>query len=580
MSQAVLKTVVPVTTGAPLAETAAEAVVNAERAAATAGSVAGQADTPASSRNRAYPPSNLSDSDAQALQQQYLREILLSPVYQAAVETPLQTMPKLAQRLGHHVFLKREDHQPVYSFKLRGAFHKLHKVAQQHKASAAAAVDQGAKAPSVICASAGNHAQGVAMSASKLGLNATIVMPITTPEIKVAAVKARGGHVLLHGTAFDEANRFAIELAATQGAVYIPPFDDADVIAGQGTVAKELLTQHNKLDAVFIPVGGGGLLAGMAVYIKAVLPNVRVIGVEPDDANCLEVAMLNGAPVTLPRVGLFADGVAVKRIGSENFKLAQLYCDDVVTVSSDEICAAIKDIFEDLRAVAEPAGALALAGLKKYAAKADHSQNFAAVLSGANLNFDTLRYVSERCELGEKKEAVFAVTIPEEKGSFRRFCETLGGRAITEFNYRYASDNKAHIFVGIKLRSGAEELQQVNQALSAAGYDYQDLSDDELAKLHVRYMVGGMPPRLVNEQLYQFNFPEYPGALMNFLNTLGEKWNITLFHYRNHGAATGDVLAGFEITDPSEIEGHLDALGYPYQLVTGNKSYQTFLTAQ
>jgi threonine dehydratase len=551
MSQAALKTSVVLVD--PAVETLADATLTIEASA--------------SIRNPAYPLSDLTESEAQALQQQYLREILLSPVYQAAVETPLQAMPKLAQRLGHHVFLKREDHQPVYSFKLRGAFHKLHKVALQNPTA------------HVVCASAGNHAQGVAMSASKLGLNATIVMPITTPEIKVAAVRARGGHVMLHGTAFDEANRFAIELAATQGAVYIPPFDDADVIAGQGTVAKELLTQHNKLDAVFIPVGGGGLLAGMAVYIKAVLPNVRVIGVEPDDANCLEVAMLNGAPVTLPRVGLFADGVAVKRIGSENFKLAQLYCDDVVTVSSDEICAAIKDIFEDLRAVAEPAGALALAGLKKYAATADHSQNFAAVLSGANLNFDTLRYVSERCELGEKKEAVFAVTIPEEKGSFRRFCETLGGRAITEFNYRYASDNKAHIFVGIKLRSGAEELKQVTQALLDAGYDFQDLSDDELAKLHVRYMIGGMPPRLVQEQVYQFNFPEYPGALMNFLNTLGEKWNITLFHYRNHGAATGDVLAGFEIADPAEIEGHLEALGYPYQLVSENRAYRTFLMA-
>jgi threonine dehydratase len=548
MSQAALKT----------------SVVLVDPAAET---LAVEASAPASIRNPNYPPSALTESEALTLQQQYLREILLSPVYQAAVETPLQAMPKLAQRLGHHVFLKREDHQPVYSFKLRGAFHKLHKVALQNPTA------------QVVCASAGNHAQGVAMSASKLGLNATIVMPITTPEIKVAAVRSRGGHVMLHGTAFDEANRFAIELAATQGAVYIPPFDDADVIAGQGTVAKELLTQHNKLDAVFIPVGGGGLLAGMAVYIKAVLPNVRVIGVEPDDANCLEVAMLNGAPVTLPRVGLFADGVAVKRIGSENFKLAQLYCDDVVTVSSDEICAAIKDIFEDLRAVAEPAGALALAGLKKYAATADHSQNFAAVLSGANLNFDTLRYVSERCELGEKKEAVFAVTIPEEKGSFRRFCETLGGRAITEFNYRYASDNKAHIFVGIKLRSGAEELKQVTQALLDAGYDFQDLSDDELAKLHVRYMIGGMPPRLVQEQVYQFNFPEYPGALMNFLNTLGEKWNITLFHYRNHGAATGDVLAGFEIADPAEIEGHLEDLGYPYQLVSGNRAYRTFLVS-
>jgi len=502
-----------------------------------------------------------------ALMQQYLREILLSPVYQAAIETPLQAMPKLGQRIGQHVLLKREDMQPVYSFKLRGAFHKLHKVREQQPGA------------SVVCASAGNHAQGVALSASKLGLNATIVMPITTPEIKVAAVKALGGKVLLHGTAFDEANKFAIELSQTQGATYIPPFDDADVIAGQGTVAKELLSQHNKLDAVFIPVGGGGLLAGMAVYIKAVMPGVKVIGVEPDDAACLKAAMDAGEPVTLDRVGLFADGVAVKRIGTENFKLAHLYCDDVITVSSDEICAAIKDIFDDLRAVAEPAGALALAGLKKYAATADQPQNLSAVLSGANLNFDTLRYVSERCELGEKKEAVFAVTIPEEKGSFRHFCQTLGGRAITEFNYRYASDNKAHIFVGIKLRHGAEELQQVNQALSAAGYDYQDLSDDELAKLHVRHMVGGMPPRLVKEQVYQFNFPEYPGALMNFLNTLGEKWNITLFHYRNHGAATGDVLAGFEIADHAEIAEHLDTLGYEYRLVTSNGAYKVFLTA-
>lgn len=501
------------------------------------------------------------------LMQQYLREILLSPVYQAAIETPLQAMPKLGQRIGQHVLLKREDMQPVYSFKLRGAFHKLHKVREQQPGA------------SVVCASAGNHAQGVALSASKLGLNATIVMPITTPEIKVAAVKALGGKVLLHGTAFDEANKFAIELSQTQGATYIPPFDDADVIAGQGTVAKELLSQHNKLDAVFIPVGGGGLLAGMAVYIKAVMPGVKVIGVEPDDAACLKAAMDAGEPVTLDRVGLFADGVAVKRIGNETFKLAHLYCDDVITVSSDEICAAIKDIFDDLRAVAEPAGALALAGLKKYAATASQTQNLSAVLSGANLNFDTLRYVSERCELGEKKEAVFAVTIPEEKGSFRRFCQTLGGRAITEFNYRYASDNKAHIFVGIKLRHGAEELQQVNQALSAAGYDYQDLSDDELAKLHVRHMVGGMPPRLVQEQVYQFNFPEYPGALMNFLNTLGEKWNITLFHYRNHGAATGDVLAGFEIADHAEIAEHLDTLGYEYRLVTSNGAYKVFLTA-
>ncbi|MEO3680101.1 threonine ammonia-lyase, biosynthetic [Rheinheimera sp. FR7-31] len=506
------------------------------------------------------------------LMQQYLREILLSPVYQAAVETPLDAMAKLSQRLGHNVLLKREDKQPVYSFKLRGAFHKLHKVQQQNPDA------------SVVCASAGNHAQGVALSASKLGLKATIVMPITTPEIKVAAVKALGGNVVLHGTAFDEANSYAINLANTEGAVYIPPFDDSDVIAGQGTVAKELLSQHNQLNAVFIPVGGGGLMAGMAVYIKAIQPNVKVIGVEPEDAACLKAALEAGQPVTLERVGLFADGVAVKRIGTENFNLAKRFCDEVVTVSSDEICAAIKDIFDDLRAVAEPAGALALAGLKKYSQQLKNStlakpQQLAAVLSGANLNFDTLRYVSERCELGEKKEAVFAVTIPEEKGSFRRFCQTLGGRAITEFNYRYASDNKAHIFVGIKLRHGQQELNTVKELLSNAGYAFQDLSDDELAKLHVRHMVGGMPPRQLQEQVYQFNFPEYPGALMNFLNTLGEHCNITLFHYRNHGAATGDVLAGFEVANHSDIAAYLDKLGYQYQQVSNNRSYQTFLTA-
>ncbi|WP_273022178.1 threonine ammonia-lyase, biosynthetic [Rheinheimera sp.] len=519
--------------------------------------------------NLATVPTTQTDTD---VMQQYLRDILLSPVYQAAVETPLDAMPKLSQRLGHNVLLKREDKQPVYSFKLRGAFNKLHKVQQQNPTAC------------VVCASAGNHAQGVALSASKLGLKATIVMPITTPEIKVAAVKALGGNVVLHGTAFDEANSYAINLANTEGAIYIPPFDDSDVIAGQGTVAKELLSQHNQLNTVFIPVGGGGLLAGMAVYIKAIQPHVRVVGVEPEDAACLKAALDAGQPVTLDRVGLFADGVAVKRIGNETFNLAKRFCDEVITVSSDEICAAIKDIFDDLRAVAEPAGALALAGLKKYSQQLKNStlskpQQLAAVLSGANLNFDTLRYVSERCELGEKKEAVFAVTIPEEKGSFRRFCQTLGGRAITEFNYRYASDNKAHIFVGIKLRHGQQELNTVTELLSKAGYDFQDLSDDELAKLHVRHMVGGMPPRQLQEQVYQFNFPEYPGALMNFLNTLGEHWNITLFHYRNHGAATGDVLAGFEAASHDDIAQYLDKLGYQYQLVSNNRSYQTFLTA-
>lgn len=549
----------------------------------------------------AYAPATQPDAVlATQLQQRYLREILLSPVYQAAVETPLHLMHKLSQRLGCEVWLKREDQQPVYSFKLRGAFHKLHKIAQQATTtpamSPALLQPSGGDTitpatPSVICASAGNHAQGVAMSASQLGLSATIVMPMTTPEIKINAVKALGGQVLLHGTAFDDANQHAIALAAQSGAVYVPPFDDADVIAGQGTVAKELLCQQPELDAVFIPVGGGGLLAGMAVYIKAVLPQVKVIGVEPEDAACLAAALSAGQPVTLPRVGLFADGVAVKRIGDETFRLAQLFCDEVITVSSDEICAAMKDIFDDVRAVAEPAGALALAGLKKMQQQRSDAQTplrrVAAILSGANLNFDTLRYVAERCELGEKKEAVLAVTIPEQKGSFRRFCQTLGGRAITEFNYRYHANDqvngqandqaKAQVFVGIKLRQGRQELQQVTAALTAAGYEFHDLSDDELAKLHIRYMIGGVPNRTMTEQLFQFKFPEYPGALMNFLCTLGDDHNITLFHYRNHGAATGDVLAGFELANVADISPHLATLGYPYEAVSDNIAYRTFL---
>ena len=528
-------------------------------------------------RSKQNPYSNaavdLGTASDHAIMQAYLREILLSPVYQAAVETPTDSMAKLSQRLGVNVWLKREDKQPVYSFKLRGAFHKLHKIQQQNAQA------------HVVCASAGNHAQGVALSAQKLGLPATIVMPVTTPEIKINAVRNFAAEVILYGTAFDDANAHAQQLSQSQGAIYIPPFDDKDVIAGQGTVAKELLSQHSQLDAVFIPVGGGGLLAGMAVYIKNILPGVKVIAVEPEDAACLRAALQHGQPVTLQQVGLFADGVAVKRIGDETFNLAQRFCDQVITVSSDEICAAIKDIFDDLRAVAEPAGALALAGLKKYSqqlhsAANDQKREFAAVLSGANLNFDRLRYVSERCELGEQREAVLAVTIPEGKGSFRRFCETIGGRVITEFNYRYASDQQAHIFVGIKLSQASEELNLIKTALNAAGYAFIDLSNDELAKLHVRHMVGGMPPRPVKEQLYQFTFPEYPSALMNFLNLLGEECNITLFHYRNHGAATGDVLAAFEIDSHEQIASHLDSLGYDYQCVSDNSSYRAFLTPQ
>ena len=503
------------------------------------------------------------------LMQQYLREILLSPVYQAAVETPLDAMAKLSQRLGHNVLLKREDKQPVYSFKLRGAFHKLHKV-KQHSPDA-----------SVVCASAGNHAQGVALSASKLGINATIVMPITTPEIKVAAVKALGGNVVLHGTAFDEANSYAINLANTEGALYIPPFDDCDVIAGQGTVAKELLSQHNQLNAVFIPVGGGGLAAGVAVLVKQLMPEIKVIAVEPEDSACLKAALDAGEPVVLDQVSMFADGVAVKRIGEETFRLCQQYIDGHIAVSSDEICSAVKDIFEDTRAIAEPSGALALAGLKKFAEQNQlQDKQLATVLSGANTNFHGLRYVSERCELGEKREGLLAVTIPERQGAFLEFCNIIGGRAVTEFNYRHNDDSLANIFVGVRLNGGQEELDNIISDLREGGYPVVDLSDDEMAKLHIRYMIGGKPSKPIKERLYSFEFPEYPGALIKFLDTLGTHWNISLFNYRNHGADYGRVLCGFELGDDdlAQFSTHLRELGYQCKDETDNPSYKFFLS--
>lgn len=498
----------------------------------------------------------------------YFRQILLAPVYDVAVQTPVNELSKLSGRIGNQVYLKREDLQPVHSFKIRGAYNKLVKLSDSEKQLG------------VIAASAGNHAQGVALSATKLGMNATIVMPITTPEIKVGAVKRRGGKVVLHGKNFDEAQAKAKQISAETGAMFIAPFDDPDVIIGQGTVAKELMQQQQKVDAVFIPVGGGGLLAGMAVYIKTLQPSVKVIGVEAEDSACLKAALENGAPCDLSHVGTFADGVAVKRIGEETYRLAEQFCDEVITVTSDEICAAIKDVFEDTRAIAEPAGALSLAGLKKYASQYECSeQHFAAVLSGANLNFDTLRYVSERTELGEQKEAVLAVTINEEKGSYRKFCQALGGKAITEFNYRYADDGQAHIFVGISLRDGAQELEAVKQSLTEKGYQYVDLSNDELAKLHLRHMVGGKPHTSIEERIYSFEFPECAGALITFLNTLGEKWNITLFHYRNHGAATGHVLAGFELPEQEQLAFHryLKELGYEWKDESQNPAYKLFL---
>jgi threonine dehydratase len=502
----------------------------------------------------------------------YLKRILLSPVYDVAVNSDLQKLDKLSATLGNEIWLKREDQQPVKSFKLRGAYNKLSQLSQAQLAKG------------VIAASAGNHAQGVAYSAKKKGIHATIVMPATAPDIKVEAVRNFGGEfvtVVLHGTSFDQAKDEALRLSKTHGYTMVAPFDDEDVIAGQGTIARELLEQNPDLDTLFVAVGGGGLIAGMAVFLKQLKPGLKIIAVESDESACLKAAMEAGKPVALDHVGIFADGVAVKIIGDEPFRLCQEYVDEVISVNTDEICAAIKDIFDDTRVIAEPAGALSIAGIRKYL-KTNPMQGhkLGGILCGANINFHTLRYVSERCELGEQKEAVIAVKIPERTGAFRDFCALLGGRTITEFNYRYASDREAHIFVGITLKHGQTELVGLTDSLSAKGYQSFDLSENEMAKLHVRYMVGGRPPSLLNEKLFSFEFPEHPGALMKFLDTLGESWNITLFHYRNHGAAEGLVLAGFDIADADrdEFDKHLGKLGYLYQEQTDNPAYKFFLS--
>ncbi|CAM4064669.1 threonine ammonia-lyase, biosynthetic [Pseudoalteromonas byunsanensis] len=495
----------------------------------------------------------------------YFRAIIQADMAPLAKVTDVSEMHTLSERLGQRVWLKREDQQPVYSFKLRGAYNKLRQLPKNSL---------------VITASAGNHAQGVALSAAHLGHRAVIVMPVTTPEIKVSSVRNLGGEVVLHGHNFDAAKAHAFELTEQMNAVFVPPFDDKDVIIGQGTVARELMQQLNELDAVFIPVGGGGLLAGMAVYIKSLRPDIQIIGVEAQESACLQAALEAGEPVELAQVGGFADGVAVKIIGSETFRLAQKFCDQVVTVSADEICAAVQDIFVETRAIAEPSGALSLAGLKKWSQQGKRAGlNLAAVLSGANLNFDRLRYIAERTALGAKNEALFGVTIPEEKGSFKRFCQSLGGRAITEFNYRYAGEHEAQIFVGVGLRGGQVELDEVKTQLYKNGYTFEDFSDNELAKLHLRYMVGGKPPIAIQERLLRFEFPEYPGALARFLDTLGSDWNITLFHYRNHGAAEGNVLAAFDIpaSDYAKFDSHLAQLGYHYSEETNNPCFAQYL---
>ncbi|EKY3196200.1 threonine ammonia-lyase, biosynthetic [Cronobacter turicensis] len=497
---------------------------------------------------------------------EYLRAVLRSPVYEVAQVTPLQKMEKLSARLNNVVLVKREDRQPVHSFKLRGAYAMMAHLTDEQKARG------------VITASAGNHAQGVALSASRLGIKSLIVMPVTTADIKVDAVRGFGGEVLLHGANFDEAKAHAISLSQ-QGFTYVPPFDHPAVIAGQGTLALELLQQDAHIDRVFVPVGGGGLAAGVAVLIKQLMPQIKVIAVEAADSACLKAALEAGHPVDLPRVGLFAEGVAVKRIGDETFRVCQEYLDDIITVDSDAICAAMKDLFEDVRAVAEPSGALALAGMKKYVAQHDiRGERLAHVLSGANVNFHGLRYVSERCELGEQREALLAVTIPEEKGSFLKFCQLLGGRAVTEFNYRFADAKDACIFVGVRLSRGLEERHEIIAQLTGDGYGVVDLSDDEMAKLHVRYMVGGRPSRPLRERLYSFEFPEAPGALLRFLHTLGTHWNISLFHYRSHGTDYGRVLAAFELSEHEpDFETRLNELGYECHDETGNPAFRFFL---
>ena len=499
----------------------------------------------------------------------YIRKILEARVYDVAVETPIHQAHFLSQRLDNQILIKREDLQPVFSFKIRGAYNKITQL------------DDHQKSCGVIAASAGNHAQGVALAAKKMGIKAVIVMPVTTPEIKVNSVKAYGAEVILHGDAFDQALIYSLSLVKEHGYTFIHPFDDIDTIAGQGTIGMEILRQQTApLDAVFVPVGGGGLIAGISAYLKYLRPEIKIIGVEFEESACLDAALKAGDRVTLPQVGIFADGVAVAQIGEETFRICQECVDEVITVSADEICAAIKDIFDDTRSVCEPAGALGIAGLKKYAQRENLSgKTLLAVNSGANINFDRLRYVSERAELGEKREAIIAVTIPEKPGSFKKFCEIIERRSITEFNYRYHDPVHARIFVGVQVHPEQMPVEDLIDELNLQGYPVYNLSDNEMAKLHVRYMVGGHTEAISNEQVYRFEFPERPGALMNFLSKLGHRWNITMFHYRNHGAAYGRVIVGLDVPEDErhQIPQYLDSIGYVYQPETDNEAYKLFL---
>ena len=498
----------------------------------------------------------------------YLNKIQNSRVYDVAKITPLELQPNLSKRIQNNVFLKREDMQPVFSFKLRGAYNKM------------AQLPAATLAKGVIAASAGNHAQGVALSAQKLGCRAVIVMPTTTPQIKINAVKGRGAEVILFGDSYTDAYARAQELEKTEGLTFVHPYDDPDVIAGQGTIALEILNQHpGPIHAIFCCVGGGGLLAGVAAYIKALRPEIRVIGVEAKDAEAMTQSLKLGHRVMLDQVGLFADGAAVKQVGEHTFALCQQYVDEMIVVDNDAICAAIKDVFEDTRSILEPAGALATAGIKEYAKRNQlKGETLIGIASGANMNFDRLRFIAERAEVGEKREAVLAVSIPEQPGAFKTFCHLLGDRNITEFNYRYSDPKIAHIFVGVAIADPSEATNLV-AALQAKGLPALDLTDNEVAKLHLRHLVGGHAPQATNEMVFRFEFPEKPGALMKFLDTMGHDWNISLFHYRNHGADFGRVLVGMQVppADTDQFHEFLDQLGYPHWDETENPAYKLFL---
>jgi threonine dehydratase len=498
----------------------------------------------------------------------YLQKILTAKVYDVAIESPLDLMPTLSRRIGNRVLLKREDQQPVFSFKLRGAYNKM------------AQLSVAERARGVITASAGNHAQGVALAAQRLSCKATIVMPITTPKIKIQAVETRGAKVVLHGDSFSDAYAHALKLQKARRATFVHPYDDPDVIAGQGTIAVEILRQlQAPIDAIFVAIGGGGLISGIASYVKRVRPEIKVIGVQPVDSDAMARSIAAGRRIKLEHVGLFADGVAVREVGKETFRICRELVDDIVLVDTDAICAALKDVFEDTRSILEPAGALSVAGLKLWCDRHRfRNRTLVAIACGANMNFDRLRFVAEQAELGEEREAILAVTIPERPGSFRQFCALLGKRNVTEFNYRYADSKIAHLFVGIEV-SDRHETTELLRAMHKRRIEAYDLSNNEMAKVHVRHLVGGHAPAAENEILYRFEFPERPGALMKFLNSMSRGWNISLFHYRNHGADYGRVLVGMQVppSDKAAFRGFLDRLGYPSVEETANPAYRMFL---